>query len=198
MNVAHLDERLGVFMIIVLGEAVSQVVLAASGRPLGLVLPRGAGAAFLLLVGLWWLTFQYGFAASPESALARMPPRFGLPLHYLTSAGIVFIASGLGPAVSEPTQVLQDGPRWLAAGGLTGYFLATAVAALLIGASMHWLFGWALPSIVLPLLVGAFGGRIAGWGVAALLLAAVVWQVSYGWIQTRPWRRRTAVPVADG
>jgi low temperature requirement protein LtrA len=198
VNVPHLDERLGVYMIIVLGEAVTQVVLAASQHPWGLVQPRGAAAAFLLLVGLWWLTFQYGFAASPESALARMPPRFGLPLHYLTSAGIVFIAGGLGSTVTDPTDVLDVGPRWLACGGLAGYFLATAVAAVLVGASMRWLLGWALPSILLPLLLGAFGDRIQGWGVAALLLLAVLWQISYGWIHEGRRRRQTAVPAIDG
>jgi low temperature requirement protein LtrA len=182
VNVSHLDERLGTFMIIVLGEAVTQVVLAASLKPWSLGAPRGAAGAFLLLVGLWWLTFQYGYAASPESQLARMPQRFGLPLHYLTSGSIIFIAAGLGPTVEDPGLVMHTGARWLACGGLVGYFLSTGLAALLVGASRQWLLAWALPSVLLPLAVGAFGGPLAGWGVAALLLAAVVWQISYGWI----------------
>jgi low temperature requirement protein LtrA len=176
-------------MIIVLGEAVSQVVLAASGHPWTLSLPRGAAASFLLLVGLWWLTFQYGFTASPESALARMPQRFGLPLHYLTSAGIIFLASGLGPTVSEPLQRMATGPRWLACGGLAGYFLATAIAATLVGAARIWLLGWALPSILLPVVLGVVGGPLAGWGVAALLLLAVLWQVSYRSVREGTWRQ---------
>ncbi len=197
VNVSHLDERLGVFMIIVLGEAVSQVVLAASGHPWSITQPRGAAASFLLLVGLWWLTFQYGYAASPESALARMPARFGLPLHYLTSASIIFIASGLGPTVAEPGQEMATGARWLACGGLAGYFLSTAIAAILVGASRVWLLGWALPSILLPIVVGVAGARLAGWGVAAFLLVAVLWQISYRWFQEGGWRRRRG-PAAEG
>jgi hypothetical protein len=55
-----LDERLRLFVIIVLGEAVAQVVSAAARADwtTGLL---GAGlASFELLVGLWWLTFRYG------------------------------------------------------------------------------------------------------------------------------------------
>jgi low temperature requirement protein LtrA len=186
VNVNHLEERLGIFMIIVLGEAVSQIVRAAGGRELGHGVARAGGAAFLLLFGLWWLTFQYGFAASPESRLARVPARFGLPVHYLTTAGIIFLATGLGDAVDAPLTRLPDGPRWLAAGGLAAYFLVTAVAAGLIGAGWRWLVFWALPSVLIPLGVGAFGAALAGWGVAALLLAAVLWQASYGWLTHLP------------
>lgn len=196
VNVHHLDERLGTFMIIVLGEAVTQVVVAASQKPWSLGAPRGAAGAFLLLVGLWWLTFQYGYTASPESALARMPQRFGLPLHYLTSGSIIVIAAGLGPTVEDPGLVMRTGERWLACGGLVGYFLATGVAALLVGASWRWLLLWALPSILLPVVVGAFGEPLAGWGVSALLLAAVVWQVSYGWVVEGRSRERRAVTRA--
>jgi low temperature requirement protein LtrA len=169
-------------MIILLGEAVTQVVIAASGRQWNSGMARAAAAAFLLLVGLWWLTFQYGFAASPESKLAQMPARFGLPLHFLTTGGIVFLSSGLGETVAEPWHRMPSGQRWLAAGGLAGYFLATAVAAVAIGASRRWLLCWALPTVLEPVAVGIWGGPLAGWGVAALLLVAVAWQSSYGWL----------------
>jgi low temperature requirement protein LtrA len=180
VNISHLEERLGIFMIIVLGEAVSQVVRAAGGREFGAGVARAAVAAFLLLVGLWWLTFQYGFAASPESQMARMPARFGLPLHYLTTASVIFLATGLGETLIEPMARMPEGPRWLAAGGLAGFFLATSVGAMLVGAGWRWLLGWGLPSTVLPLVIGVFGAPLASWGVGALLLLAVLWQVTYG------------------
>jgi low temperature requirement protein LtrA len=196
VNVSHLEERLGIFMIIVLGEAVSQIIRAAGGRDLTHGVARSWTAAFLLLVGLWWLTFQYGFAASPESRLARVPPRFGLPLHYLTTASIIFLATGLGETVDHPLLMMQSGPRWLAAGGLAGYFLVTSVAAGLIGAGWRWLVFWGLPSVIIPLVVGGFGADLAGWGVSALLLAAVVWQVSYGWLNHLPDSPRGAAVLA--
>jgi low temperature requirement protein LtrA len=183
-------------MIIVLGEAVSQVVRATSGRDWNGGLARAAFCAFLLLVGLWWLTFQYGFATSPESRLARMPARFGLPLHFLTTASIIFLATGLGETVSDPLSRLDAGPRWLAAGGLAGYLAVNALAASAIGASADWLLGWALPTVVLAIGVGALGWALAGWGVALLLLAAVGWQVGYGFLRERGQTPRMAAALS--
>lgn len=65
-NRPYLGERLGLFVIIVLGEAVAQVVSAAGAvtvwhRDLWLVVLAGFG----LLVCLWWLTLQYGPTAAP-------------------------------------------------------------------------------------------------------------------------------------
>ena len=57
----HLQERLGLFVIIVLGEVVSQLVFAASTREWTRAFVGVSVAAFFVLVGLWWLTFSYGF-----------------------------------------------------------------------------------------------------------------------------------------
>jgi low temperature requirement protein LtrA len=57
----HLGERLGPFVIIVLGEAVAQLINAAAdvtGWDRRLALTSAAG--FGLLVAIWWLTLRYG------------------------------------------------------------------------------------------------------------------------------------------
>ena len=96
IDTTHLDERLGVFVIIVLGEAVSQLVLAAATTGWTHAFVATVTIGFLILVGLWWITFSYGFAAAPHTRLASMPPRYGLPLHLLSTVGIVCLAAGLG------------------------------------------------------------------------------------------------------
>src|ERR1041384_1797741 len=63
LDPAHLGERLGLFVIIVLGEAVMQVVIASSGLSWDWPLGLAAVAGFGLIVSLWWLTLQYGLSA---------------------------------------------------------------------------------------------------------------------------------------
>ncbi|MEU0566779.1 low temperature requirement protein A [Nonomuraea sp. NPDC005983] len=86
LDPAHLGERLGLFVIIVLGEAVMQVVLASSGRdwdwPLGLI------------VSLWWLTLRYGLSAVPEVHERGLRPRVALPAHFAMAAGITATVAG--------------------------------------------------------------------------------------------------------
>ncbi|MEO5710516.1 MAG: low temperature requirement protein A [Nocardioidaceae bacterium] len=71
VETAHLDERLDLFMVIVLGEAVSQLVLAGATTPWTGEFLRPAALGFLALVGLWWLTFSHGFAATPHPGWPR-------------------------------------------------------------------------------------------------------------------------------
>ena len=61
----HLEERLGLFVIIVLGESVAALVLTAAQTPWTRDFIGTSIAGFLLLVLLWLLTFSYGFAAAP-------------------------------------------------------------------------------------------------------------------------------------
>ena len=98
----HLQERLGLFAIIVLGEAVSQLVLIAAKSPWTREFKVDVIVAFLILAGLWWLTFSYGFFGSRAVRLAELPLRFGLPLHLLMTIGIVALAAGFGTIVERP------------------------------------------------------------------------------------------------
>ena len=96
VNRGHLGERLGLLVIIVLGEAVSQLVIPAAASPWDSGYLRPLIAGFLILVGLWWLTFNFGFTAAPHTSLAALRPRFALPLHLCATFGIVCVAAGLG------------------------------------------------------------------------------------------------------
>ncbi len=83
----HLEERLGLFVIIVLGESVAALVLTAAQTPWTRDFVGTSIAGFLLLVLLWLLTFSYGFASAPGVRPGSMPPRFGLPLHLASTLG---------------------------------------------------------------------------------------------------------------
>jgi low temperature requirement protein LtrA len=155
----HLDERLGLFVIIVLGEAVAALVLTAARTEWDRPFVGSSVASFALLVLLWLLTFSYGFASAPGVRLGDLAPRFGLPLHLLTTIGILLLAVGLGE-VAATREHLHGLLLWLTCGGLALHALASAVAGVLGGAGRYWLLTCALPAVAFPLVVA---------GVAALL-----------------------------
>ena len=198
----HLQERLGLFAIIVLGEAVSQLVLIAAKSPWTREFKIDAIVAFLILAGLWWLTFSYGFFGSRAVRLAELPLRFGLPLHLLMTIGIVALAAGFGTIVERPDLALEDGMRWIMCSGLALYFLVMGIAGFTGHAPRRWLLGWALPCMLAPIVIAAAGDALANRTILVLFLACIAWMSIYGFFPTRPipsagTPRRSAEPLAE-
>jgi low temperature requirement protein LtrA len=194
LDLSLLDERLGLFVIIVLGEAVAQVISASSqvAWTSGLL---GVGAAsFALLIGLWWLTFRYGFTAVPHFGSGELALRATMPTHLLTTMSITAVAAGLGGLAEHLGGELPASQRWLLCGGLAVYFFTTAGAALLERPPARWLLGWALPSVAVPVLLGVFGGHLPVPALPWLLAAVVAWQIAYG----VRWHARTEAGAASG
>lgn len=169
----HLVERLGLFVIIVLGEAVAQLVDSAAEVEhwsyqnwlLGLI-------GFGLLVALWWLTLN----AVPLSGAMRAL-RLTMPAHYLTTAAIVAIAAGLGGLAGE-TEHAGAGIRWVLCGGAAVYFLVAGPLGA-SGAPLRWTVGWALPCAAGAVLLGALGAHLVAWALVGGLLLLALWQVAY-------------------
>ncbi|MEV0645947.1 low temperature requirement protein A [Phytomonospora sp. NPDC050363] len=193
LDLSHLGERLGLFVIIVLGEGVLQVVTAAGNplvhwdRDLGLT----ALAGFVVLVGIWWLTLRYGVNGVPHFASEGPAPRVTLPGHFVATASITAIAAGFGAATAHAHDDLPGGMRWLLCGGLAVHFAATGVLALINKAPLAWLLGWGLPCVAAPVAIGVWGASLDAWTIAVLLAAVVGWQTLYGVFGAR--RARLAV-----
>ncbi|MEV0162280.1 low temperature requirement protein A [Nonomuraea fuscirosea] len=175
----HLGERLGLFVIIVLGEAVMQVVLAASGQSWGPELALAALAGFGLIVSLWWITLQYGLSAVPGAAERGLKAYVALPAHFAMTAGLTATAAGLGVVAAEPGAHLHGGVGWVLGGGLAVYFAASAALGLALRAERRWIWGWAVPSVLVPPIVAAVSGLLPGWLVVVLLLLVALWRVAY-------------------
>lgn len=187
----HLSERLGLFVIIVLGEAVSALVLTAARTDWSRPFVGVAVAGFALLVGLWWLTFSYGFSGAPHAELGELPPRVGLPMHLLTTIGIVALAAGIGEMAAEPDHALHGVLRWVMCVGLTLTYIVMGVSGRLGGAPWRWVLGWALPCAVLPLVVAALPDALTNQRAVWCLVATIGWMALYGrFAQTRPARGR--------
>ncbi|MFI7688346.1 low temperature requirement protein A [Nonomuraea sp. NPDC049655] len=179
LDPAHLGERLGLFVIIVLGEAVMQVVVSASGHSWGPELAVAAAAGFGLIVALWWLTFQYGLTTVPGAAERGLPPYVALPAHFAMTAGVTATAAGLGVVAAQPAQSLHHGAGWVLGGGLALYFAASAVLGVALRAGWRWIWGWAVPTALAPLGVAALSGLVPGYVSVTLLLAVALWRLVY-------------------
>jgi len=195
VNREHLDERLGSFIIIVLGEAVMGLVLAAATTEWTHAFVRTVLLSFAVLVAMWWLTFSYGFAAAPHTRLATLPPRFGLPLHLVTAASVVCIAAGLDEFAQHPSENTEVAVAWITCGGVAAWFLVSAIGAISAGAPRLWLLGWALPCIVAPLALAPFAEHLRPTWFVLIILGIIGWQVLYslsaaGRAGGRPERRR--------
>ncbi|MEW9550315.1 low temperature requirement protein A [Nonomuraea sp. NPDC050783] len=179
LNVPHLGERLGLFVIIVLGEAVLQVVTAASGHAWSLQLGLAAAAGFGLIVALWWLTLQYGISTLPGATARGLRAYVALPAHFAMTAGITATAAGLGAVTAEPGAHPHGGVGWVLGGGLAVYFAASLALGVALGADRRWIWLWAVPTVLAPLAVAAVSELLDGWAVVALLLAVTLWRLAY-------------------
>jgi low temperature requirement protein LtrA len=156
---SHLGERLGLFIIIVLGEAVLQLVGAIGEVEWGWSQVGIGLAGFGLLIGLWWLNFKFGF--DEENAA---PPRILLPAHLVVAVSITLIAFGLGTAAEHATEPLPNLHRWLLCAALA---LCLALCAI---ANRSW---WGLAIVAAPLALAAFGSGLAAVFSVLVLAAAV-------------------------
>lgn len=75
----HLSERLGLFVIIVLGESVVQVVNAAADAQYGISLFVTGLGSFVLLAGMFGLSVVFGYAGLPHLRAGRISIRVARP-----------------------------------------------------------------------------------------------------------------------
>ena len=175
----HLAERLGGFVIIVLGEGVVQVVNAASNTVPESGLFVAGLASFVLLAGMFGLSVLYGFAGVPHLRGDAVVARVGLALHCVVTGVIATVSVGLASVVEHGSEPLATGPRWLLCGAVAAYFLiAQLVVIVVLGRSAVLRSLWISTGVVVPLLLGVFGGPVPATVLTAVIAAVVVGQVA--------------------
>ncbi|WP_369779535.1 low temperature requirement protein A [Streptomyces sp. R33] len=200
LDTGHIVERVGLFVIIVLGESVIALVTSADHTwtlRAGIVGALG----FVLLAALWWSYFDFG-STSAELMLAKADDQqayllardVGGFLHFFVTAGVLCMAAGLATAVEEADHArLPTGAVWALAGGLALYHSAHAGIALRYGRPPASVAVWAVPGICVPLLVVWGAGRLAPWLVVLLLAAEAIVHLLYARKMLRR-RLATAAP----
>ena len=169
IDAGHLGERLGLFVIIVLGEAMLQLVGAVADiedwRPddgTGWLLLLTAVSAFGLLVALWGLNVSFGFAEE-----SRFPPSLVLPAHFVAIASITTVAAGLGAVAAGVADHLAVSTTWLMCGGAAAFLL---VVNLLVAHTRRWPLR--AVAVALPLAAAVAGPWLPAAVVVTVLAVA--------------------------
>jgi low temperature requirement protein LtrA len=168
-DVPHLTERLGLFVLIVIGEGLVQIIDAASQaawqRPLAVT---GAGA-FALMFGLFAVAVRFGYAGVALLPERLLSPRLSWPAHLVSTLAIATIAALLGDVVSAPHQGVSDHVRWLLVTSYAGY------AALSAGILLACRLSRRAARVAAPMGVAALVVAVAGLGAEG-----VVWVLALG------------------
>ncbi len=186
LHVGHLMERVGLFVIIVLGESIIALVTSTDhtwsrhGEAVAVL-------GFILLAALWWSYFDFGTAAAGPMMTQQDSIRIFLLardivgfLHFFVTAAVIAISAGLGTAVEEAGHGrLSPGALWALAGGLTLYHAAHALIALRLGRRLTDVACWALPGVGFPLLLALLADSFPPWLLLLLLAAEALAHLMY-------------------
>jgi low temperature requirement protein LtrA len=167
-----LIERLGLFVIIVLGEVIVGSVtgmadvesLDSNGIIIGLL-------GVLVAIGLWWIYFDLVSQRAPVSRLTQLWLYLHLPLVIAMAAG----GAGVLNTVEHVTETLPDAVRWLLVGSLATTVLTVALITqtLEVRREQPELYRTAR-TVLLIAAVLILGVGLAGWGAKITLAAMVV------------------------
>ena len=177
---AFLAERLGLFVIIVLGESVVQVVNTAAGAPSSLGLLATGVAAFVLLAGMFGLSVVFGHAGLPHLRAGRIPTRAALGLHALVTAVVATVAVSLSSVVDHGSDPLPDEGRWLLCGALAAYFTLGVVTGVVSRSSdLPRTISRIITGIAVPVLLGLLGTELAGRTLVICLAVLVLAHLAF-------------------
>jgi low temperature requirement protein LtrA len=179
-----LPERFGLFVIIVLGEAIVGVVRSAAGvAEMTLQTALVAAIAMLIVFGLWWIYFDRvaGRAARPGVQWSAVWTYLHLPLVMAIAA----MGAGAVNVIARAHGAMDAGARWLMAGALG--FALIALAALELAVERPERRAEARRGALLKIGAGGFALALCRWGgglgtvaLLSLLLAALIAQVVHG------------------
>jgi low temperature requirement protein LtrA len=195
LHMEHLPERFGLFIILVLGEAVG-------GAATGVHDAKWAGpavavglAGFVVAASLWWNYFDVTAGHSEEElqesdedddaggAVADERHDLFVYGHLPLSAGIVMAGVGIEDLVAHPFDVLPSDGGWTVAVGLALYVLGTGL--ILGGTHRTWRGVWPWPTAAIPVVLAAAAiphrsALLLVGGLAVLTVAFTVYGVLRG------------------
>ena len=189
IDAKHFAERMGLFIIIALGESVVGMGITAAGLPRDAAHTAAIIVTFVTVAALWWSYFD---KAAPHaeryftSVHGKERGRFARDaysiLHYPLVVGIVYFGVTAGDVLSHPTDPLDTATRWAMVVGMSLVLLAMAA----VTRRTHTPIG---PARVVAsgalVVLGVAGGALpamAFTGVAtAILIATLAWEHTKVW-----------------
>jgi low temperature requirement protein LtrA len=159
LTAEHLVERVGLFLVIVLGESVFGMVTALAAHftwPSATAALGGLVVAAMLATGffVWGSAIaEHGFASAQGRGAYEIMREAVMYLPFVLVSSVIVLAAALTEAVSEPTHVLPSGHRYALALGIAGYYLTNAAITWRLGGDVRDILRWVVPSTVLPIAV---------------------------------------------
>lgn len=179
-SVSHSLERIGLFVVIVIGEAVYLAVTGLAEHP---TVAGGAAAlfGFIVCAMLARAFFRWGIPSAEAGLLAAQRANaYGalrdvvMYIPFLLIIGLTFVAASIGISVVDAGDSLALGVRLLLAVGVAIVYLANAVIGLRLGRSGRRISILAVPGVALPALACLATGALAAWSTLALVALALV------------------------
>lgn len=188
-SVSHALERIGLIVVIVIGEAVYLAVTGLAEHP---TVAGGASAlfGFVVCAMLARAFFRWGIPTA-EAGLesAQRAKAYGalrdvvMYLPFLLVVGLTFVAASVGISVVHAAEPLEPGARVLLAAGVGILYLTNAVIGLRLGRSRRRIAMLVVPGVLLPALACFVTGGIPAWGtVGCVALALVALDVVSHWL----------------
>lgn len=191
-QVSHMDERFGLFVIIVLGEAILSVANGVSDISWDWQETLTAISGFMTAVSLWWLYFECAQESVINQALRSNQKRallrsyvYGYS-HVLVFAGIVASGVGIQAAIeSANSEALSVATRAVICGSVSLYLIGLTAVQWAAPQSLPYqiLSGRVLAAIACIALIGMSGflAPVALMGLIALILIGLIqfqWHIS--------------------
>lgn len=172
---SHIPERLGLFTIIVLGEAVIAVANGAAGVPWTPVHVAVGAFGFAMAACIWWITFEF-VEDDLIKDFALLPRLIYLYGHFIVVASIVAVGIGVEHAIKEAAEPhLHTASLVLLGGGITAYLGVTTIIRIMSGVCpLIWV---RLTAIALTLLIAGAGIVLPSIATVAGILAVLVGNV---------------------
>ena len=164
-----LIERMGLFVIIVLGEVIVGGVagmanldpLDATGIVIGLL-------GVIVAIGLWWIYFDLVSHRAPQPRRTQLWLNLHLPLVVAIAAG----GAGVLNTIGHEANAVPDEVRWLLAGALAAALLSIALltATLQVRVEMPELYR-TVDAVLIVCTVLCLGVGLTDWGAKGTLTA---------------------------
>jgi low temperature requirement protein LtrA len=142
---SHFAERHGLFVIIVLGEALIAIGVGTVGSTGSLAFYVAGTAMLLTVLAMWWSYFDWLFQVGEKALKAATGIAQGQlarsaysVAHYPLVAGVILFAIGTEELLAHPEAALDTATRWAFVGGLIVFLVSESAMARLFTHHTPW------------------------------------------------------------
>jgi len=186
---SHFAERHGLFVIIVLGEALIAIGVGIVGSTGSLAFYAAGTAMLLTVLAMWWSYFDWLFQVGEKALTAaagiaqgRMARSAYSIAHYPLVAGVILFAIGTEALLAHPGVALDTATRWAFVGGLIVFLASESVMARLFTKHTAWV---RVVTIVLLAVAGIALGNLTAVVLGAVVCLALVAMLAVETVQHR-------------